>query len=146
VTDDPRSEARWLERSESARTTTALLFGVLLACTRTLTLPGTALVLAGGVAVWMIDPELTSHGDATFLGGEPEGSMGPTRAAVVAGVVTWSLMFASFVLWEAAAFFLGNDDAHPTFSTITDPFFAFRPTRALVGFAWLVWGWHLRSR
>lgn len=150
---DPRSAVRRLELSGSARTTAAVVFGALLAFTRSLTLPGTALVLAGGVAVWMVDPDLDDADAVTGSGpnlaltssvsAEP---ISTARTLVVAGLVAWGSLFTSFVLWEAAAFFLGNNDPHPTFSMITDPFFAFPPTRALAGVGWLLWGWHLRAR
>jgi hypothetical protein len=153
VIGDPKSAVRWLELSGSARTTAAVAFGVLLAFTRSLTLPGTALVLAGGVGVWMIDPDLhdtpadtESGANLSLTSSASTASVGTARTLAVAGLIAWSSLFMSFVLWEAAAFFLGNNDAHPTFSMITDPFFAFPPTRALAGVGWLLWGWHLRAR
>jgi len=153
VIGDPRSAVRRLELSGSARTTAAVVFGALLAFTRSLTLPGTALVLAGGIAVWMVDPDLDDAHAVTETGAtvslSPSVSAEPianTRTLVIAGLVAWGSLFMSFVLWEAAAFFLGNNDPHPTFSMLTDPFFAFPPTRALAGLGWLLWGWHLRTR
>ncbi len=148
VTNESRSQLRWFELSGSARTTAAVVFGVLLAFTRNLTLPGTALVLVGGVAVWMIDPDPDLAEVPALTDGPPGLTLAPEGAdlsAMVAGLVTWGLLSLVFLLWEAAAFFLGNNDAHPTFSMLSDPFFAFPPTRALAGLGWLLWGWHLRA-
>jgi hypothetical protein len=61
-------------------------------------------------------------------------------------VVVWGAIVLAFLLWEAGAFLLGNNDAHPTFSMLSAPVLAWAPIRALTGFGWMSWGWQLRSR
>jgi hypothetical protein len=43
-------------------------------------------------------------------------------------------------------FAVGNNDAHPTFSMLSDPVLSFGPTRALCAFGWLAGGWYLLGR
>ncbi|HEX9258322.1 MAG TPA: DUF6186 family protein [Acidimicrobiales bacterium] len=43
----------------------------------------------------------------------------------------WIAVFVLFCLWELAAFLLGNDDAHPTFSILTEGILEWFPLRAL---------------
>jgi hypothetical protein len=138
MTEQSRWEVGWLARSAPARLMTAALFGVLLSLTRVLTLPGTLLVILAGVLVWTVDPET-----------EPVAVDEPVPAgseATGTGVAVWGLVILAFLLWEAGAFFLGNDDAHPTFSTLAEPILGWPPMRAVAGFAWMWWGWQLRSR
>jgi hypothetical protein len=61
-------------------------------------------------------------------------------------VAVWAGVFVAFCLWELSAFLIGNNDAHPTFSMLTDPLLTWEPTRALAGLGWLAWGWYLLSR
>jgi hypothetical protein len=140
MTEQSRWEVGWLARSAPARLVTAALFGLLLSFTRVLTLPGTLLVILAGVVVWMVDPET---GTAPEVADEPSPS---APEATRAGVAVWGLVILAFLLWEAGAFFLGNDDAHPTFSTLSEPILGWPPMRALAGFAWMSWGWQLRAR
>ena len=49
-------------------------------------------------------------------------------------------IFVAFCLWELSAFLIGNNDAHPTWSMLTDPALAWFPTRAVAAFAWIAWG------
>jgi hypothetical protein len=146
MTDDPRANglgwtAAWSARAGALRFQAAALFGLLLAFTRNLTLPATALVLAAGAAVWLV--KVGARLD------EPEvaGALDPVPDLVpISGMLTWATIFVVFCLWELAAFLLGNDETHPTFSMLTDPLLAFAPMRALIGAAWLLWGWQLSTR
>jgi hypothetical protein len=142
MTEQSRWEVGWLARSAPARLMTAAVFGLLLSFTRILTLPGTLLVILAGVLVWMVDPE-TAPEAAGVAVAEPLTAR-PEASRV--GVAVWGVVILAFLLWEAAAFLLGNNDAHPTFSTLSEPILGWPPIRALAGFAWMSWGWQLRAR
>ena len=116
------------------RWTVAVVFGLLIGSARSLTLPATVLVALGGLAIWLA---------ARYAPPEPLFVDGPVPAL---GVVAWTTVFTAFVVWELTAFLVGNDNAHPTFSMLTDPVLAFRPTRALCGALWLECGWLLLAR
>ena len=128
-----------MARSAPARLVAAAVFGVLLAFTRNLTLPGTLLVVLAGVLVWMVDPET----DRVERLDEPAINR---PVATRTGMAVWAVVILIFLLWEAAAFLLGNNDAHPTFSMLSAPILGWPPTRALAGAAWMSWGWQLRAR
>jgi hypothetical protein len=110
------------------------LFALLMSHARGLTLPATALVAAAGAAVWWMSRSSLP------------GSLGDTAAVSRLGVGIWAGVFVAFCLWELSAFLIGNDDAHPTFSMLTDPMLTWPPTRALAAFAWLSVGWYLLDR
>jgi hypothetical protein len=105
-----------------------------MAVTRGITLPPTIAVCAAGTAMWAI---------GRYSPPPRRPDVGPVA---VGGLVFWATCIVVFCLWELAAFLLGNDDAHPTFSMLADPVLSFPPTRALAGFGWLAWGWYLLSR
>lgn len=109
-------------------------FMAIMAVTTGITLPPTLAVCAAGSVVWAI---------GRYAPPERRPDVGPVA---LSGLVLWGAVFVIFNLWELAAFLLGNDDAHPTFSMLTDPLVTFPPTRALAGLAWLAWGWYLLSR
>ena len=134
--DGLRWGARSATPSASVRLRAAAMFGVLLAFTRNLTVPAAVFVVGAGAAVWLMKPDPTSSA--------ARGVAVPERL-MNAGLRTWSGLCVVFCLWELSAFLLGNDQAHPTFSMLTDPVLSIPPTRALVGFAWLAWGWHLAA-
>jgi hypothetical protein len=114
--------------------TVAIVFGLLIGSARSLTLPATLLVAFGGLAIWLA---------ARYAPPDPILLDGPVP---MLGVVAWTAVFSTFVVWELVAFLVGNNDAHPTFSMLTDPVLAFRPTRALCGVLWLGCGWFLLGR
>ena len=116
------------------RWTGTAVFLVVMATTRGITLPPTIAVCIAGTTVWII---------ARHAPPEARPDVGPIAAG---GLAAWATILVIFTLWEAAAFFLGNDDAHPTFSMLTDGFFAFSPTRTLAALGWLTWGWYLLER
>ena len=105
----------------------AVVFGT----TRNLTLPAAVMVVVAGagmgVAPWIRERRIR-------------------RAAVpTRGLVVWTTLVVGFCLWELAAFLLGNDTPHPTFSMLAEPMLAVYPIRAVAMFAWLLWGWHLSA-
>jgi hypothetical protein len=103
-------------------------FVVLMATTRAITWPPTLAVCVAGSVVWAV---------GRYAPPEPRPDVGP---------VSTGGLLVIFCLWELAAFLLGNDDAHPTFSMLTDPLLSFPPARALAGLGWLAWGWYLLGR
>jgi len=111
----------------------ALLFAVLISDARSLTLPASLLVLAGGLGI-------------CWAGRYAPPPLAPAALASAAGVAAWAVVFATFAVWELGAFVIGNNDAHPTFSMLSDPILSFGPTRALCAFGWLAGGWYLLSR
>jgi hypothetical protein len=134
VEPDDRAEfaGRW-PVTLTTRVTIVAVFAVGLAFMRSLTWPATITVCIAGLVVWRggrspaVVPEELPH------------------AADWWGVSIWAVLFVVFCLWELSAFLIGNNDAHPTFSTLTDPVLAFPPSRALIAALWLVWGWQLRT-
>lgn len=58
----------------------------------------------------------------------------------------WLGLGVVFCLWELGAFLWGNDEAHPTFSILTDPVFATYPGRVLGYLLWLGAGSWLVTR
>jgi hypothetical protein len=120
--------------SPTVRWSAALLFAVLISDARSLTLPASLLVLAGGLGIWWAGkyapPPLPLPGAPVSAG----------------GVAIWAVAFATFTVWELSAFVIGNNDAHPTFSMLSDPILSFGPTRALCAFGWLASGWYLLGR
>jgi len=112
----------------------ALLFAVLISDARSLTLPASLLVLVGGLGVWWAGKH------------EPPPLPLPGAPVSAAGVAIWAVAFATFAVWELSAFVIGNNDAHPTFSMLSDPILSFGPTRALCAFGWLASGWYLLGR
>jgi hypothetical protein len=112
----------------------ALLFALLVSDVRSLTLPASLLVLAGGAA--------------TALVGKYAPPLSTASSQVVSryGVAVWAGLFVAFVAWELSALLVGNNNAHPTFSMLADPVLTFGPTRALCAFAWLACGWYLLAK
>src|SRR5215218_11452687 len=110
----------------------ALLFAVLVSDARSLTLPASLLVLAGGLGIWWA--------------GKYAPMVAPDAPAAAIGVATWAIVFGTFAVWELGAFVIGNNDAHPTFSMLFDPVLSFGPTRALCALGWLASGWYLLGR
>jgi hypothetical protein len=116
----------------SVRWLLAIGFGVLLGTTRSLTWPATVLVavlclgmgLAGRRALMQRRTDLSSGVDA--------------RSAA-----PWAAAFVLFCLWELAAFLLGNNDAHPTFSILTEGILGWFPARAIAASVWLLVGWEV---
>ncbi len=119
--------------SPTLRWGAALLFAVLVSDARSLTLPASLLVLAGGLGIW-------------WSGRYAPPSLMPSTAAPAAGVAAWAVAFGVFAVWELGAFVIGNNDSHPTFSMLSDPVLSFGPTRALCAFGWLATGWYLLRR
>ena len=138
VTDEPRiGTAQWVASSvvESPwRWAAVAAFVLVMAVTRGITLPPTFAVCIAGTVMWVIGRY------------QPPPSRPDVGPVAIGGLVLWAAVLVIFCLWELAAFLLGNDDAHPTFSMLTDPVLSFPPTRALAGFGWLAWGWYLLSR
>ena len=138
MTDEPRiGTAQWVASSvvESPwRWAAVTAFVLVMAVTRGITLPPTFAVCIAGTVMWVIGRY------------QPPPSRPDVGPVAVGGLVLWAAVIVIFCLWELAAFLLGNDDAHPTFSMLTDPILSFPPTRALAGFGWLAWGWYLLSR
>jgi hypothetical protein len=120
--------------SPALRWAAALLFAVLVSDARSLTLPASLLVLAGGLGVWWAGKYA------------PPPLLLPGATVSAAGVIVWAVVFGAFAVWELAAFAIGNNDAHPTFSMLSDPVLSFGPTRALCAFGWLAGGWYLLGR
>jgi hypothetical protein len=110
------------------------VFGLLIGTTRSLTLPATALVALGGLGIWLA---------ARYAPPDPIPFEGPVTTL---GVAAWVAVLVAFVVWELTAFMVGNNNAHPTFSMLSDPVLGFPPTRALCGVAWLASGWALLAR
>jgi hypothetical protein len=119
--------------SPTLRWGAALLFAVVISDARSLTLPASLLVLAGGLGIWWS----ARYAPPVLL---------PSASAPVAGVAAWAIAFGAFAVWELGAFVIGNNDAHPTFSMLSDPVLSFGPTRALCAFGWLAGGWYLLRR
>ena len=113
-----------------------LLFALLISDAKSLTLPATLLVVAGALSIWLI---------AKYAPPPSTAPIGDTPVPRT-GVVAWAAVFIVFSLWEATAFLVGNNDAHPTFSMLSDPVLSWGPTRALCGFLWLAAGWCLVAR
>jgi hypothetical protein len=111
-----------------------LLFAVLISDARSLTLPASLLVLAGGLGIWWAGRYA------------PPPLMLPAVAGTAVDVAAWAIVFGAFAVWELGAFVIGNNDAHPTFSMLSDPVLSFGPTRALCAFGWLATGWYLLGR
>jgi hypothetical protein len=132
------AEARPAPRtlSPALRWAAVLLFAVLISDARSLTLPASLAVLAGGLGIWWA---------ARFA---PPASMvgAGTPSASPQNVLVWGVLFVGFAAWEVGAFVIGNNDAHPTFSMLADPVLSFGPTRALCGLGWLACGWYLLAR
>lgn len=105
----------------------AVVFGA----TRNLTLPAAVMVVAAGAGIGFTD---------RWVPRPPRADHPVVRAK---GVVVWAAIIVMFCLWELAAFLLGNDTPHPTFSMLAEPMLAAYPIRALAMFGWLAWGWHL---
>jgi hypothetical protein len=70
----------------------------------------------------------------------PERRLPPGPDVAPSGLAVWGTIFVAFCLWELSAFLIGNNDAHPTWSMLTDPVLAWFPTRAVAAFAWVAWG------
>ncbi len=115
----------------------ALLFALLISDARSLTLPASVLVLAGGLGIWWAGRY------APPMPRQP-GETAPTVSSE--SVAVWAALFVGFAVWELSAFVIGNNDAHPTFSMLADPVLSFGPTRALCGLGWLACGWYLLGR
>ena len=64
----------------------------------------------------------------------------------VVHVITWATLFVLFCLWELAAFLLGNDEQHATFSTVMSPVIATYPGRVMLWIGWLSVGDWLSRR
>ena len=112
----------------------ALLFALLVSDARSLTLPASLLVLAGGLGVWWAGRYA------------PPALIVPVADVPSGDIVAWAVVFGAFAVWELSAFVIGNNDAHPTFSMLSDPVLSFGPTRALCAFGWLASGWYLLGR
>jgi hypothetical protein len=138
VTDEPRiGSPQWVAASVGEATwrwAAVSAFVLVMALTRGLTLPPTLVVCAAGTVMWAIGRY------------SPQPARPDVGDVAVGGLVLWAALFVILCLWELAAFLLGNDEAHPTFSMLADPVLSFPPTRALAGFGWLAWGWYLLSR
>lgn len=72
----------------------------------------------------------------------------PTRLRRVGrrAAVTWLGLGVLFCLWELGAFLAGNDEAHPTFSILTDPVLDTWPGRVAGYLLWLGTGAWLVTR
>jgi hypothetical protein len=127
-----QSAARTL--SPGIRWAFALLFALLVSDARSLTLPASLLVLAGGLGIWWA---------GRFA---PPPLLEPAPVAPLGGVAAWAVVLGAFTAWVLGAFVVGNNDAHPTFSMLSDPVLSFGPTRALCAFGWLASGWYLLGR
>ena len=138
MTDEPRiGSIQWVAVSVAEspwRWSATAAFVLVIGVTRNLTWPPTLAVAAAGTAIWLIGRYA------------PPARRAPVAPAGVQGVSVWATVVVVFCLWELAAFLLGNDDAHPTFSMLSDPVLSFPPTRAVAAFGWLAWGWYLLSR
>jgi hypothetical protein len=120
--------------SPALRWGAAVLFTLLISDARSLTLPASVIVLAGGLGIWWT---------GRYAPPPPVEPGGPVSTQSVA---VWAVLFAGFAAWELSAFLIGNNDAHPTFSMLADPILSFGPTRALCGLGWLACGWYLLRR
>jgi hypothetical protein len=153
---DPLARTVAAAQSVSLRLLTAVAFGLVIGTTSSLTWPATGLVLVAGALVLYEGRTVISVAAATPAA-DAEIALAPVDGALLApaepddadtlrAAVLWAAWFVVFCLWELAAFLLGNNEAHPTFSMLTDGILAWYPTRALAGFVWMVIGWRVIDR
>ncbi|MGR6317635.1 hypothetical protein Q2K19_04750 [Micromonospora soli] len=109
----------------------AIGYALVAAAARPLTGPAAWAVLAPGVALLLAGLRRT-----------------PVRRPRVGrrAAVTWLGLGVLFCLWELGAFLAGNDDAHPTFSILTDSVLATYPGRVVGYLLWLGTGAWLVTR
>ncbi|HVL26506.1 MAG TPA: hypothetical protein VM390_00045 [Acidimicrobiales bacterium] len=112
----------------SGATVAAVLFATSLSSTASLTRPATMLVIGAGVVL-----------GATWFVSQPA-TIVDTAPVATAGVAVWVILVAAFCGWEVAAFALGDDYEHPTFSKLADPVLERPPVRALAALGWVAWG------
>ena len=111
-------------------TALALGFAITLGASPSLTRPAAVLVVAMGIAAW-----------ALWFSGPP-----PSPNVLQRGrLAIWAVIFAAFGTWELAAYLLGDDQNHPTFSRLADPMLSWPPARAAAGLGWVIWGRHLAT-
>jgi len=135
VTDDARVIARYGPLSAVAGIRLAWILAVALigAAFPLESLPVTVIVvLYGGLIVWR----------AMSRNAGANADVHPTTMHIV----TWATLFVLFCLWELAAFVLGNDEQHATFSTVLSPVIAAYPGRVMLWIGWLSVGDWLARR
>jgi hypothetical protein len=126
------------ERAVAASSSKVVVMSVValvIGATRSLTWP--AAITVSGVGLVVCYSALTRP---------VERAPSPAPGASTSGLVVWATIFVVFCLWELAAFLIGNNAAHPTWSMLSDPVLTWVPTRAVAAFAWIAWGERLVSQ
>ena len=112
----------------------AIVLSLALGLTRNDTFVATALIAVGGLLI-------------IGVGRLAPPPRRPVAARIGLGAaLVWGTLFVTFNLWELATFLLGDNDAHPTFSTLTGPALRWFPSRVGLSLLWLAIGWRALER